>query len=241
MTTSDEHENYKEVALERFHDAVVLYRAGRYSASLYMSGFVIEIGLKHKLFQLKNLSISQTAPQSILYLFMPQLPKPLPVRFRDVIELIISIQESKKESSKMIKNEPHVKTLRESRYYTPPIEKKVDGEKVSLHNNRNFFKQLLEWYEVSKPEHHETKQLKKFYECREFSELYPDELNIKVKSVWSTSIRYNISQQEHSKEDVLKHLNLCVTFLQDVLEYGRNEIGEDFLAELADQQNKELY
>ena len=56
--------DYKKVAVERFVDATVLYQNGRYAASLYLSGYVIEIGAKAEFQRLGNIKLSQLAQQS---------------------------------------------------------------------------------------------------------------------------------------------------------------------------------
>jgi len=231
MTTLSDEEQlyYREVALERFHDAVVLYLAKRYSTSLYMSGYVIEIGIKHKFIELGNMPLSKATPQSILYLFMPtilpEMQKQPTKRFKDMVNLIT--QKEDKQKDKSTKNLSPVKTLMETRY--TPGDKKIEGKKQSLHDIREFFEQLLEWYRVFN--HDEVNLLEEFYTTSVFPELYPTDDN--SVQIWSTNIRYEIPHKKH-KEDALKHLNLCVTFLRDVLKYGRNEIGENFLAVLED-------
>jgi HEPN domain-containing protein len=213
MTTSDEHENYKKVALERFYDAVVLYRAGRYSASLYMSGYVIEIGIKYKLVELTKLPLNEVNHQSIVYLLTKQPQEPLPKDFRGLLSLV--------QTQKDIGKQSHVKVVVDPRY--------------PIHDNRKFLEELLDWYRVL--DHAEKETLEKFYNSPEFLELYPKKSQnndssstIKLTSItqWSTELRYEVPQEQH-KEDVEKHLKLCADFLITVLKYSESDIEHNVI------------
>jgi len=206
--------------------------------SLYLSGYVIEIGIKHKIIELGNRPWTELTPQAILYAFAKDYMFP-PLDANSNSVALLSLSESFKKmlsgvsvpkDQKETKNLPHVKTITEARFI-------ADGKSSKLHDVRKFIEQSIKWYEVSMPEDRETKQLKKFYECQEFSELYPEDLNTSNWVNWNTDIRYEISQQEH-KKDAWQHLNLCAIFLQDILEYGRNDIGENFLEKLESDSNE---
>ncbi|MEZ5672905.1 MAG: hypothetical protein R3E08_11225 [Thiotrichaceae bacterium] len=197
----DEQLNYREAALERFQDAIVLYAARRYSASLYMAGYVIEIGIKHKFVELGKIPLSKITPLSVLYLFESEiLNQPLPKYFKDIISLISDIQN--KQAGKNVKNLAHVKTLLDTRY--------ASADKKEFHNNHKFLKQLIEWYKVF--QHAEVNLLEDFYASQGFSELYPDS----GEGTWSTSIRYKVTES-HDEENAQKHLKLCTTFLLEIL------------------------
>ncbi len=208
-----------EVAFNRFHDAIVLYQAERYSMSLYMSGFVIEIGTKYMLTELSKLQLSDLTVEYIIktidYLGGEKM-KPLPKDIRGLIDPV-----NKLATNKIPINQTAVKALLEKKYQPKSNSKeKEDGKK--FHDNRGFLKQLLEWYKVF--DHEKVDSLELFYNSPEFLELYPDPENIKPGIVkWGTELRYDISQQDHQKS-AEKHLRLSETFLLTVLKYDRHKI-----------------
>jgi len=212
MTTSDEHQNYRKIALERFHDAIVLYAARRYSASLYMVGYVIEIGIKHKLVELTKLPLNKVNHQSIVYLLTQQSQEPLPDDFRGLLSLAQKLKDIGKNS--------HVKVVIDPRY--------------PIHDNRKFLEELLAWYRVL--DHAEKETLEKFYNSPEFSELYPkpednnssSTINLTSIIQWSTKLRYEVPQEQH-KEDAEKHLKLCTIFLITVLKYSESDIEHNVI------------
>lgn len=212
--------DFCEVAFNRFHDASVLYQAERYSMSLYMSGYVIEIGTKYMLAELSELQVSDLTVESIIrtiaYLVGGETQS-LPKNIQGLIGLV--------EKLRTTPNQTAIKSLLEKKYQ-PKNNSKEDGKK--LHDNREFLKQLLEWYKVF--DHKKLDSLELFYNSPEFLELYPDPATEKTninKSAgivkWDSELRYDISQQDHQKS-AEKHLRLSETFLLTVLKYDRHKI-----------------
>jgi Ulp1 family protease len=85
-------EDYKKAVLDRFKDAVILYCNERYIASLYMSGYVIEIGIK---VELARLSVIEINEQNKLMRVINELSKnnaQLPFSVKDFLHTIQKIK-----------------------------------------------------------------------------------------------------------------------------------------------------
>jgi hypothetical protein len=82
----------KEAALDRFKDAFVLYEGKRYLAVLYMSGYVIELGIKSEFHRLKDLDISK-------------------MNVGNIVKHLFSFSDSKQEQSEWIEKFALLSTL----------------------------------------------------------------------------------------------------------------------------------
>jgi hypothetical protein len=63
-----EEERCRQTAQNRLKDALVLYQQERYEATLYMCGYVIEIGIKAEFHRLANTIISSV--EDIVFQFL---------------------------------------------------------------------------------------------------------------------------------------------------------------------------
>jgi len=204
-----DYEQCKKVALDRLMDAIVLFNRERYTATLYMVGYVIEIGIKAEFFRLANKEISfdQDKLKKIIdHLIVNDkgtnlsLPKDVkkwlctfsfpPKTLYELLvfwEKIVSLHSS-------VKGESRFTVIMQNRY-----PKNTDG---SFHDTNKFLKALNGW--------------KKILDGGNFNS---NTYNIED---WKVEIRYSSPSVDKTilEDDAKKALETSLSFLEDVLKIG---------------------
>jgi len=200
------YEECKKVALDRLRDAIVLFKAERYTGTLYMAGYVIEIGIKAEFFRLANKRISFNGDKLkdiMEYLTEKASPKKSFKNWLDIFsfppktlnELFIFLERIT-EFYSSVKETSRFKVITQNRY-----PKENEG---SFHDIKRFYEELKGW--------------KKILEEDDFgSKTY----NIKD---WKVEIRYSYPS-EITLEDAKQALETALNFLKDVLKM-ENELGK---------------
>jgi len=238
-------ENYQEcknTALERLGDAVALLNAGRYMGTLYMVGYVIEIGVKSELFRLAETKISFDMGKEILdYLSDVALTKPKTEtvkkqRRQQLEQLLGKIFRSSKGPivSKTLKAFLSDANLPEefseipaswviiyNEYPRNPKKSKSPNTppKSKAHNIGDFLDELSCWKNLFKetpPDNNQYFDLKKRY---------------KFDFDWDTKLRYSFDNDQILAQNAVKAIKAkkavetSIDFLKDVLGL-KNEIKE---------------
>jgi HEPN domain-containing protein len=196
--------DYKQVALDRFCDALALYKTERYSASFYMAGYVIEIGVKYKFVELGKTVPEKVSLNVISYLLTGTKKTKIP-DFKEVANI------ASKFNKKAPQDLSHIKMVTLQR--TPP-----GGTENRFHDTHSFIEGLFHWYEVF--EHQDADSLKKFIYTGNFKKFYGIS---NEKTVWSTDLRYEPSDNKDENK-AKEQLDLCFAFLRDILGYTDEEI-----------------
>ncbi|GEM_PF-2718221 len=231
----------KNAALARLKDAIALLNAGRYMGTLYMTGYVIEIGVKSELFRLAEIEISFDMGKEILdYLSDVALTKP-----KNEIETEQRRQYLKKLLDNIFRSSkgPIVKTLKAflsdtnlpkqfseipaswviiyNEYPSNPKKKSNNPNtpppKSKSHNIEDFLDELLGWKNLFKETPPDNNQ-------------YFDLNRYKFDFAWDTKLRYSFENDQISAQDVVKAkakkaVETSIDFLKDVLGL-KNEIKE---------------
>ncbi|MDM8558998.1 hypothetical protein [Candidatus Parabeggiatoa sp. HSG14] len=199
------YEECKKVALDRLKDAIVLFKGERYTATLYMVGYVIEIAIKAEFFRIANKEISFDREQlkkiikhlvtekasqnksvikwlSSTFSFPPTNLYELFVFFGKIAELHSSVKET-----------PVFTVITQNRY---------SKTEKGFHDIEKFLEALKGWKEILGEEGFDSK-------------IY----NLKN---WKVEIRYSYLS-ETTLEDAKEALEKSVNFLKDVLKLG-NEL-----------------
>lgn len=200
------HEECKKVALERLRDAIVLFKAERYTATLYMVGYVIEIGIKAEFFRLANKEISfdgnqfkkimehliekTSVKKSVknwleTFSFPPKTLKELFVFLERITEFHSSVKET-----------PRFTVITQNRY-----SKTEEG----FHDLGKFLEALQEWKKILGEEDFSSKTY-----------------NLKN---WKVEIRYSYPSADKTllENNAKEALEISLSFLKNVLKIG-NEV-----------------
>jgi len=230
----------KNAALARLMDAIALLNAGRYMGTLYMVGYVIEIGVKSELFRLAETKISFDMGKEILdYLSDVALTKPKTEtvkkqRRQQLEQLLEKIFRSSKGPivSKTLKAFLSDANLPEefskipaswviiyNEYPRNPKKKPKSPNTDALpksksHNIEDFLDELLGWKKLFKetpPGNNQDFDLKRY----------------KFDFDWDTKLRYSWfdNDQIPAQNIVKKAVETSIHFLKDVLGL-ENEVNE---------------
>ena len=206
----------KEAAFDRFKDAFALYEKERYLAVIYMSGYVIELGIKSEFHKLKNYQLSRInhkAKDIIQYLFKGylfeenKLPEwvinfAFPSTLFDFLNFLSNLanslpqdQKGKKVLKTYINEVSQAFSVILSNRQRPT--KKDDGS--TFHNISGFLSELNDWRKrVGEP----TLRL--------------DDYNIESLG-WGVNLRYTGSVNTNNDEDAKKALLMTMKFLKEIL------------------------
>jgi len=203
----------KEAAFDRFKDAFALYEKERYLAVIYMSGYVIELGIKSEFHKLKDYPLSEIdhkindIVQDLFKDYFPGKNLPnwiinftFPSTLFDFLNFISNIAETSPEKSEkqLLKN-----YIKESNAFSVILSnrqrptKKDDGS--TFHNISGFLSELNDWRKrVGEP----TLRL--------------DDYNIESLG-WGVNLRYTGSVNTNNDEDAKKALLMTMKFLKEIL------------------------
>lgn len=238
MSSECQNTDCKQVALDRFYDAYALYEAGRYLSSMYLCGYVIEIGIKYKFWELGNTTLSKKLPASVVtYMF-------------DSINAINDQAQNVNEAKKIIETASLPTNIRELCEYTQVIANialklgvKEDGKhekqtrslfnylknspttqviietvypktsEGSFHDTEKFLNVLIEWYEKLDFVYEQTR-LSQF--CTKHESSLKD---------WNTHLRYqpNVASDSVKSREMMVS---CHDFLLEILKFRPTEIRD---------------
>ncbi len=204
----------KEAAFDRFKDACALYEKKRYLAVVYMSGYVIELGIKSEFHKLKNSQLSKIndkANDIIQDLFKEHfsgndgLPNwminfTFPSTLFDFLDFISNIADISQLSGK---GKPQLKRyIKESNAFSVILSNRQlpskDGDST-FHNISGFLSELNNWRKrVGEP----TFSLED-YEIEKLG--------------WGINLRYTGSVNTMNDEDAKKALLMTMKFLDEIL------------------------
>lgn len=190
--TCEKASKYKVVALNRLKDAVALYEEGRYLGTIYMAGYVIEIGVRSEFYRLSSASLNERMIADIL----KELYKPpsLPLTLLGFLNFIVDKEKQKIESLRSIK----VKAIVQGRIID-------DDSSSKYHNITKYLETLQEW--------------KKLFSEPPFS---LEDYQIDKTHGWDTSLRYedeakvnniNIETDEKARSAIL----MSIKFLKKIV------------------------
>jgi len=209
-------ESCKEAALDRFKDAFALYEKERYLAVVYMSGYVIELGIKSEFHRLKNYQLSEITHKLngiIQYLFEKwfsesNLPDwminfAFPTTIFDFLNFISNIADTfptKKEKgseASILKN-----YINNSNAFSVILSNRQlpDKDAGSKHHNiSGFLSELNNWRK------------------RVGESTFPLEDYDIEKLGWAVNLRYTGSVNTMNDEDAKKALLMTMKFLKEIL------------------------
>ncbi len=201
------YEECKKVALDRLRDAIALFKGERYTGTLYMAGYVIEIGIKAELYRLANKEISCDGSQLkdiIEHLTEGITPKKslkdwlyeFPFPPKTLYELFVFFDNIASLHSS-VKTTPKFTVIKENKY-----PKTKEG---AFHNIPKFLEALNGWKKI----------------------LNEGDFNSKTYNIkdWKVEIRYSYPSVDKTilEDDAKKALEISLRFLEEVLKIG-NEI-----------------
>lgn len=239
MASECQRTDCKQMALDKFYDAYALYKADRYLSSMYLCGYVIEIGIKHKFWELGETALSNNLPKSIVtYMFdsvnaipddTPKVNEAkriigntiFPTNIRELCEYTqvvadIALQLGVKEDGKQQEKSKSLSTHLKNSPITHVMIKTAypKTSEGSFHDLEKFLEALIEWY-------------KKLEFASEKSQLTQfrtkHESNIKD---WNTHLRY---QEPNVASDSVKSREMmvsCHDFLLEILKFRPAEIRD---------------
>jgi len=200
------YEECKKVALDRLRDAIVLFKGERYTATLYMVGDVIEIGIKAEFFRLANKEISFDGNQlkNIMeHLTEKASPKKSVKNWLDKFSFppktlngLFVFLEKISEFHSSVKETPRFTVITQNRY-----SKTEEG----FHDLGKFLEALQGWKKILGDESFGSKTY-----------------NLKN---WKVEIRYSYPSVDKTilKDDAKEALEISLRFLEEVLKIG-NEL-----------------
>jgi len=197
-------EDYKKAVLDRLEDAVALYEKKRYVASLYMSGYVIEIGIKVEFKRLSNIPFSQVEgrlEQIVKILSDVSMPN-----FTTLLDFM-------KYASDVSGNFLGKQKLDNRNVYKAIVTQKYDppsGSDNKLHDINGFLQELKKWKETIGENE---------------GDFETEHYDIKTKCGWETNLRYGSETQTNNSEekDAKNALKMAIKFLKKVVYLSLNE------------------
>jgi len=224
-TECQDYQECEKVARNKWWDAVALFEADRYSSTLYMAGYAIEIGTKAEFLRLadepvpfngnellKKMQDVHKGEKPKLDVLVEQWLETYPHPPRTLKELLLFLQKTEsfftKENSK-----GELRDISKCDAFSVIIENRSPKQKGgSFHNTKDFLYQLLKWKErLGQPVFNPALYI------------LPD---------WDTDMRY--SNHNTSEQDALKAVETSLSFLKDVL----TEIKPEEVREMEEKLNK---
>jgi len=200
------YEECKKVALDRLQDAIILFKGERYTATLYMVGYVIEIGIKAEFFRLANKEISFDGNQFkniIEHLIEKASPKK---SFKDWLDEFSFPPKTLKEWFVFLEKITEFYNLvKGTSRFTVIVQNRHPKTEEGFHNIGKFLEALQGWKKI-------------------LGDKYFDSKNYNLKN-WKVEIRYSYPSVEKIilEDEAKKALENSLIFLEDVLKIG-NEL-----------------
>jgi HEPN domain-containing protein len=215
-TECQDHQECGKVARDKWWDAVALFEADRYSSTLYMAGYAIEIGIKaefHRLADepvtfngnelLKKMQDVHKGENPELELAVKQWLETYPHPPRTLKELLLFLQKTESFFTRGNTRE-ELRPTYKCPAFSVIIENRSPKGGGTLHNTEGFLGELKTWKEkLGQPTFH--------------SELY-------ILPYWNTEMRY--SNHDTSEQDALKAVKTALSFLKEVLIIGPEDVRE---------------
>ncbi len=221
----NEEQRCRQSAQDRLKDAFALYNAERYSTTLYMCGYVIELGIKaefHKLANTKLDEVKDEAGTIINQLFTEEYKdrKPLwmnqfrfPTTIKELAKLICNVASLRDDTSK-----PILPTPRNLKNFGLILDNKLkpeksedDAQKSTFHDIPAFLKFLNEWKQSVGESGFDADEYERI--VTEFG--------------WGTYLRYGetpvINVIESEEIIAEKALTIAVSFLKNVVSMDVSE------------------
>lgn len=219
--------DYRHIAFERLQDAFALYEAGRYSASLYLSGFVIEIGIKAEFQRLGKINFNNIEEQKKTSIYkhlfgnidLNDASNKLVDKFRfpqTVSEFVEFIQNivvlEKKNGSKDIKNQIKDFSNEFSTILTTRPKPKQGGDNngSTFHDTKGFLEALDDWRSV--------------IEEKRFT---ISDYDISGSLGWGIGLRYGETSDRSTTEEVdaKNGLKMAINFFKEFFEEYSDRIS----------------